>query len=196
MSTASKLVGLTEQEYLAIERASPFRSEFINGRMIAMSGASRPHNLITLNLASEIHSQFKGRPCEVHASEMRVRVAANGTYVYPDIVALCGEAELLDETFDTLTNPQLVVEVLSPSTENYDRIEKFERVRQLETLVEYVFIAQNRVRVERYSRQGDDWILTTWEDLEDTLELNSVGCRVSLGDIYTRVRLPESDPKP
>jgi Uma2 family endonuclease len=190
MSTAPKLIGLSEREYLAIERANPFRSEYHDGRMYAMSGASRLHNLVTGNLFSELHAQLKGRPCEIYSIDMRVRIAATGSYVYPDIVAVCGEPELLDETFDTLTNPQLVVEVLSPSTEKYDRNEKFERVKQLDTLLEFVLIAQDRVRVERYTRQAEDWVLTTWETLEDRLTLESIGCEVGLSDIYARVTFP------
>jgi Uma2 family endonuclease len=191
MSTALKRVGLSEREYLTIERAATSRSEYHDGKMKAMSGASRPHSLIAGNLFSSIHAQLLGRPCEVHMSEMRVRVEATGSYVYPDIVALCGEAQLLDETFDTLTNPQLIVEVLSPSTENYDRGEKFERLKQLDSLQEYVLVAQERVQVERFSRQGGEWSLTTWETLESTVTLESIDCRVRVADIYARVTFPD-----
>lgn len=190
MSTVSKNVGLSEREYLSIDRAAEHRSEFHDGRMIEKTRSNRLHNRIAVNLFSAIHLQMKDRPCEVMAHQMRVRIAATGSYLYPDIVALCGEAELLDETFDTLTNPHLIVEVLSPSTESYDRIEKFEFVKRLDSLREYVLVAQDRVRVERYSRQGDEWLLTTWETLDSTLELESVGCRIPLVEIYSRVFLP------
>ncbi len=194
MSTVAKTLGLSEREYLEIERAAPTRSEFHDGQMFAMSGASRPHNLITLNLASEIHSQLKGRPCEAYTGEMRVRIAETGSYVYPDIVALCGEPRFLDGEFDTLTNPRVVVEVLSPSTESYDRNEKFALLKRLESLREYVLVAQDRRTVERRTRQADDtWSVTIVEDPDESLTLESIGCQVPLRDIYARVTLPSDE---
>jgi Uma2 family endonuclease len=193
MSTASQRIGLSEREYLAIERAAEFRSEFIGGRMIEKPRSNIDHIRISVSLFAQIHAQLKDRTCEAHAHQMRVRIAATGSYVYPDILALCGEPQLLDETLDTLTNSQLVVEVLSPLTESYDRNEKFSGYRRLDSLVEYVLIAQDRVKVERYARQPDDeWSLTTWVTLDSTHILESIGCQVRLSDIYARVSLPTS----
>src|SRR5206468_6291774 len=120
-------------------------SEYINGQIYAMSGASREHNLIVVNLIRELSSQLRGRPCEVYASDMRVKVRPTGMYTYPDVVAVCGEPRFEDEQVDTLVNPAVIVEVLSPSTEAYDRGQKFAHYRKLESLTEYVLVAQNEV---------------------------------------------------
>lgn len=181
---------LTEREYLALERKSETRSEYLAGRIFVMSGATRRHNLIAGNLYREINSQLRGRPCEAYVSDMRVKVAPTGMYTYPDIVALCGEPRLEDSHGDTLLNPAVIVEVLSDSTEAYDRGEKFAHYRRLETLREYVLVAQNKVRVEHYRREGDAWVLSEISDPEGTLHLPSIDCRVSVSAIYEKVDFP------
>jgi Uma2 family endonuclease len=180
----------TPEEYLALERKAEYKSEYINGQIYAMSGASREHNLIALNLASELRSQLKGKPCEVYASDMRVKVGPAGTYTYPDVVAVCGEPRFEDAQLDTLVNPTVIIEVLSQSTEAYDRGEKFAHYRDLESLTDYILVAQNRIRVEHYVRYGDtgeQWMLTPISNLGSKLHLASIGCDVSLHDIYDRV---------
>jgi Uma2 family endonuclease len=181
---------LTEREYLALERKSEIRSEYIAGRVFVMSGATRRHNLIAGNLYREINSQLRGRPCEAYVSDMRVKVAPTGMYTYPDIVALCGEPRLEDAHGDTLLNPAVIVEVLSESTEAYDRGEKFAHYRRLETLREYVLVAQNKVCVEHYGRRGEEWVLSEISDPEGTLHLPSIDCRVSVAAIYEKVDFP------
>ena len=187
---------LTEREYLALERKSEIRSEYIAGRVFVMSGATRRHNLIAGNLYREINSQLRGRPCEAYVSDMRVKVAPTGMYTYPDIVALCGEPRLEDAQGDTLLNPTVIVEVLSDSTEAYDRGEKFAHYRRLETLREYVLVAQNKVRVEHYLREGEAWVLSEISDPAGTLHLPSIDCRVSVSAIYEKVDFPTPPAQP
>jgi len=182
---------LTPAEYLEIERAAEFKSEFFAGEMFAMAGASPPHVLITSNVNRELGTQFKNRPCRVYSSDLRVKVSATGLYTYPDVVVVCGEQRFDDERGDTLLNPTLIVEVLSPTTETYDRGEKFDHYSQLESLQEYVMIAQDRPRVERYVRQpgGQDWLLTVVRHAQGSISLPSIGCELSLAEVYDRVAL-------
>jgi Uma2 family endonuclease len=185
----------TPEEYLALERKAQYKSEYINGQIYAMSGASREHNLIAVNVVGEIRSQFRGRTCEAYTSDMRVQVSPGGTYTYPDVVAVCGEPRFEDAEVDTLTNPTVIVEVLSPTTEAYDRGEKFRHYRRLESLAEYVLIAQDKVQVEHYARHGDkgeQWVLTEISDLAGTLDLTSIGCGLALADIYDKITLLQS----
>lgn len=185
---------VTPEDYLALERASEFRSELIDGQIVAMSGTSRAHSLIVVNLARELSVQLRGRPCELYIADMRVRVAPTELYTYPDLVALCGEPRLEDGHFDTLSNPTLVIEVLSPSTEAYDRGEKFAHYRGLDSLIEYVLVAQDKIRVEHYRRQDTQWLLTAFDGPDAVLSLESIGCTVRLGDIYEKVELGKVRP--
>ena len=183
----------TPEQYLALERKATSRSEYVNGRIFAMSGASRAHNLIAGNIYREISSQLKGRPCEAYVSDMRVKVSTTGLYTYPDIVAVCGEIRFDDEQTDTLLNPTALVEVLSASTEAYDRGEKFAHYRRLESLREYVLIAQDKVCIEHFVRQGDQWVLTESSNLDDTVQLSSIGCLIALRDVYDKVEFSMMD---
>src|SRR6476646_9554528 len=149
----------TPVQYLLREREAEYKSEYINGQIIAMAGASVEHNTITANFVRAIGNNFAGRPCRVFSSDMRVKVATTGLYAYPDVVALCGDLQFDDDKRDTLTNPTVLIEVLSTSTEGYDRGEKFVHYRRLASLQEYVLVAQDKVRVERYTRQNDWWVL-------------------------------------
>jgi Uma2 family endonuclease len=196
MASAAKKIYITPEEYLARERLAATKSEYYDGQIYAMSGASRPHILVAGNLYTEINVQLRGRDCEVYSNDMRVRVDQTGLYTYPDIVAVCGKPQLLDAEVDTLLNPQLIVEVLSPSTEAYDRGKKFAHFQRLESLQEYILVAQDQVRVERYSRQGTQWLLTTWDSLDSTLPIESIGCQVQLRVIYDKVVFPEQDREP
>jgi Uma2 family endonuclease len=178
---------VTPEEYLARERVAETRSEYIAGRIHAMTGASRRHNVIAGNVFAQLHAQFRGRPCEVFVSDMRVKVSATGTYAYPDVVALCGAPELEDAYVDTLLNPAVIFEVLSESTERYDRGQKFAQYRRLGSLREYVLVSQDRVLVEHFARQGDVWVLTEFDDLDDSLPLPSLDAALPLADVYERV---------
>jgi Uma2 family endonuclease len=179
---------ISEAQYLKMERAAEFKSELRDGRAYAMAGASERHNLITGNTFVSLHNQLRGRPCRVYPSDMRVKAAAVGFYTYPDISVVCGRPEFTDDTRDTLLNPTVIVEVLSPSTADYDRGEKFERYRQLPSLSEYLLVSQTRPLVEHYVRQPDGkWLLTEYRELSDVVELPSIGCRLALAEIYEQV---------
>jgi Uma2 family endonuclease len=187
------LKGLTEEEYLAIERAAELKSEFFDGEMFAMAGASPPHVLITSNVTRELGNQLRHRPCRVYPSDLRVKVRKTGLYTYPNVVVVCGEQRFNDLKKYTLLNPTLIIEVLSSTTEAYDRGEKFEHYRQLESLKEYVLIAQDRHRVEWYLRQaqGKEWVLTVESDPQGIVPLSSIGCELHLEEVYDKVEFPE-----
>lgn len=182
---------LTPEDYLAIERKAEYKNEYFDGEIFAMTGASREHNLIAINICSELRQQLKGRPCEVYPSEMRVRVPAARLYTYPDVVVVCGEPLFEDDNVDTLLNPTLLVEVLSKFTESYDRGKKFGYYRTLPSLAEYLLVAQDEYRIERYRKQADgNWLLSDETSLEGTIESVSIECRLALSEVYDRVALP------
>lgn len=187
---------MTEGEYLEFERADEIRHEFLDGDIFAMTGASEAHNLIAGNFFAILHLQMRGRSCKLYFADMRVKVPLSRLYTYPDITAVCGEAKFGDGYLDTLLNPVLIVEVLSPSTERYDRGKKFQFYRDLPSLQEYVLVAQDSPRIERYVRQADDvWQLTDVKGFEAHLELVSIGCTVALADVYEQVTfIAENDP--
>ena len=187
MSTLTAQTHLTSEEYLAWERKQPFKNEYHNGQIVAMSGASRSHNRITVDITIQLGNQLMNSEYEVFASEMRVRTSPGISYFYPDVIVVCGEPRFEDDTFDTLLNPILVVEVLSPSTAAFDRGEKFEHYKQIASLQEYILVSQNNVRVEHYRRQGSQWIHNTFEHLENMLPLASIECALPLHAIYRRV---------
>jgi Uma2 family endonuclease len=181
---------LTPEEYLEIEREAETRSEYLDGEMFAMSGGSREHNLIGTNLVRELSLQLKRRPCEVYSNDQRVRVPETGLYTYPDIVVICGEPLFEDEAVDTLLNPLLIVEVLSPTTEAYDRGKKFEGYRTIPTLTEYVLVSQHKPQVEQYLRQdGQHWQFTATSGRERSVSLASIQCELALAEIYDKVAL-------
>ncbi len=185
---------MTEEEYLAFERASDIKHEFFAGEIFAMSGASRAHNLICTNTVSALRPQLRGRPCEIYANDMRVKVSSTGLYTYPDIVAVCGEVRLDDSHFDTLLNPTLIIEVLSASTADYDYGRKFKHYRELPSLREYVLISQETPRVDCFVRLDDGvWQLTDLRGLDATLTLTSVHAALSLADVYEQVTFPTQD---
>lgn len=193
MASAAAKTRYTPEQYLALERKAEFKSEYFDGFIEAMSGTTRLHNLVAGNLLREIGNQLKGRPCEVYTADMRVRVSPTGLYTYPDVVAVCGEPRFLDGEFDTLLNPTLIVEVLSPSTEAYDRGGKFAHYRRLESLREYALIAQDRACVERFARRDEGWVLTEWSGPEAVLQLDSIGCAVALREIYDRTGIIDGE---
>jgi Uma2 family endonuclease len=176
---------MTAEQYLELERNAETRSEYLDGEMFAMSGVTREHNRIMLNMATDVNGAFAGRPCEVFAADMRVKVAATGLYTYPDLAIVCGKPEFEDDYLDTLTNPQVIVEVLSDSTESYDRGRKFAHYRTVESLQEYVLVSQYECRVERFERREDgSWIYSEVSDPHGSVALNSVTLRIPLTRIY------------
>jgi Uma2 family endonuclease len=178
---------LTPAEYLALERKAEMKSEYINGQMFAMAGAPRRHGIIEGNLFREVSSQLRDRNCEAFVNDMRVKVSPTGLYTYPDVVAVCGDAEFEDEIQDTLLNPTVIAEVLSPSTEAYDRGEKFAQYRSLDSLREYVLVSQNKVRIEHFRRDGHQWILSEINMPDAMLHLASIDCHIPLVAIYEKV---------
>lgn len=175
------------EEYIALERAAEYKSEYLAGQIFAMAGASEDHNTIAANILWNLRNLFQGRDCRVYMSDMRVRVAPNGLYTYPDVAAVCGSREFADDHRDTLLNPTVIFEVLSPSTEAYDRGEKFAQYWRLESLTDYVLVAQDRVRVEHFARQGDGWFVSAASSLDEILRLESIGAELPLVAIYENV---------
>ena len=187
MSAVLEQTLYTAEEYLTLERSAPYKSEFHDGQIVAMTGASRKHNLITVNIARELSLQLKRRSCEAYSSDMRVKAAKANSYHYPDIAVVCGTPQFEDAYVDTLVNPTVLIEVLSPSTEAYDRGGKFARYRKIATLREYLLVTQDQPSIERYARQGDVWILTEALGLEASVPLESIDCVLSLREVYDKV---------
>ena len=183
---------LSFEDWLAGERAAlESRSEYLAGEVFAMTGASEPHNAVVRNIVGVLWTQTKGRPCHVYASDMKVRIRSAEAGCYPDLVALCGERDYADGRRDVLLNPTLIVEVLSNSTEAYDRGAKFGLYRQIQSLQEYLLVSQHQVLVEHYIRGQDNaWILRDYRALTDTITLTSLGCILSLAEVYDKVDLP------
>jgi Uma2 family endonuclease len=180
----------TPEEYLVLERKAGYKSEYFAGEIFAMSGASEQHNLIVANVVATLHTQFRNRPCKVYASDMRVKVSPTGLYTYPDVVALCSEPRFDDDQKDTLLNPTVIIEVLSPSTEAYDRGDKFGHYRKLASLTEYILISQEKIHIERYVRQPDNqWLLSETSGLHDTVQLPSINCTLVLDEVYEKVEI-------
>lgn len=182
------LPSITAEQYLDLERASEIRHEFLDGLVYAMAGETPDHSTICFNLASTIGSQIKERPCRGFSPNMRAGVG--GLLAYPDLMIVCGEPRFHDEQSDVLLNPTVIFEVLSPSTEKYDRGEKFVRYRtQIESLQDYVLVSQDKARVEPHHRQGDGtWTQSDVDGLEGVLALPSIECRLPLSEVYRNTK--------
>ena len=193
MSLLRTLPVLSVSEYLAIERQSEIRHEFLDGHVYAMAGESIAHSTICFNLAGIVYAQLTGTPCRGFSPNMKVRAGERGLYAYPDLMVACGEPAFQDERGDVLLNPTVIFEVLSRTTEAYDRGEKFERYRDhIETLRDYVLVSQDRPRVEHRHREPDGtWTSTELDGLAETLSLPSIDCRVPLADVYSRIAFAE-----
>jgi Uma2 family endonuclease len=184
---------LTEEQYLAIEREAAFKSEFLNGEMFAMAGTSMQHSRIQTNLLVELSNRFRGGACEAFGSDFRVRVSS-GMYTYPDVTVVCGKPILADAHQDILLNPSVIFEVLSSSTESYDRGLKFQQYRTIESLKDYILVNQNRVLIEQFIRQADNtWTLRDYQQPGEELKIDSIGVRIPLALIYERVELTPPD---
>jgi Uma2 family endonuclease len=179
---------VSEEEYLAVERKAERKSEYYK-EIFALAGASESHNSIVSNSIAVLHSFLKEKPCKVYPSDLRVYNKENGLYTYPDVSIACGERKFLDNTFDTLVNPTAIFEVLSPSTEDYDRGTKFKRYRSIPSLQNYVLISSMEVLAEVYTRNGDSWILTTAKGLDSEIHINAINYNLQLKDAYAQVDL-------
>jgi Uma2 family endonuclease len=187
MSLQRALAVFTPEEYLDLERQSEIRHEFLDGTVYAMAGESPTHSAICFNLGGILHLQLRGTNCRGFSPNMKVRAGEAGLYAYPDLAVACGELFFHDRHGDVLLNPTVIFEVLSRSTQAYDRGEKFERYKSIETLRDYVLVSQDRPPLEHFSRQPDGaWAHSELEGAEAALALDSVNCRVALADIYDR----------
>jgi Uma2 family endonuclease len=187
---------LTPAEYLARERQAPFKSEYFEGESYAMAGASRRHNRITLNTGAQLTARLKASGCEPFVSDMRVKVAATGLYTYPDVCVAC-PPEFEDAGGDTLLNPAVIFEVLSDSTEAYDRGRKFEHYRKLPSLREYLLVAQHAPQIDHYVRgEAGVWLLREAAGLEARLTLETLDCELPLSEIYARVEFEAAPAAP
>ncbi len=182
---------MSPAEYLAFERAqTDARHEYLNGEIVAMSGASLAHNTIVSNLVISLGIQMRGRSCNVFANDMRVKIPATSLYTYPDVVAFCGVPELEDKTADTLLNPSVIIEVLSPSTEAYDRGAKFAHYQRIDTLQAYVLVSQDRPRIELFiKRTSGDWLYFVADATDATVRLDAIDCELLVSEVYEGVHM-------
>lgn len=180
----------TPDQYLEQDRQAAFKSQYLAGEIFAMAGASRAHNLIANNISTAFNLQLRTRPCETYASDMRVQTSPSGLYTFPDVVVVCGQPQFRDYHADTLTNPTVIVEVLSPTTEAFDRGEKFAQFRRLPSLTDYLLVSQTQTRAEHFARTPDGlWLLSEADGPQAQIALPSIGCTLLLSDLYNKVPL-------
>jgi Uma2 family endonuclease len=183
---------MSEEEYLAFERASEFKNEYADGQVIPMQVEKLSHNLICTNSSAILIRELSNKNCYVLALRMRVKTLATRRYSYPDIVLICGEPEFIGYERDTITNPTILIEILSPTTEKEDRGKKLREYRQIESLQEYLLISQETPQIERYLRQKEkDWLYSEVSGLESKIVLPSIGITLALSDVYKKVNFPE-----
>lgn len=176
---------ISQDEYLTEERAALDKHEYYQGEIFAMSGASLKHNKIFSNLFIDIGSKLKGKNCRPYGSDLRIHIPKNTLYTYPDISIICGDPDLTDQEFDTATNPSVIIELLSKSTRNYDKGEKFTLYRDIDSLKEYVLVDTEKIYVEKHIRNADkSWQLTDYRSLENSFTIDSIQHSFSLMDIY------------
>ena len=196
----------TVEEYLTLERQSEERHEYLDGLIYAMAGESPEHGIVCTNLVGQFYNQLRGTPCQVLSKDMKVwsgpirlaQQSTKGLFSYPDLLVVCGAPEFLDEHRHVLINPTVIIEVLSPSTEAFDRGEKFWRYRTyLSSLAEYLMVAQSMPMIDHFVHRSGEWVLNTVSGLESTLNLDSIPCSLRLADVYDRIKFPEpSEPEP
>jgi Uma2 family endonuclease len=186
---------MSPEEYLEFERSSDIRHEYLDGHLYAMAGESLSHSQVCINLSGELRNALKGTPCQVLSPNMKVRTSNASLFSYPDATVVCGDPLFHDSKTDVLINPKVIFEVLSPSTEKYDRTTKFMRFRMgNETLSDYILVSQDKPFVEHFTRQADgDWRYRSYNALTDSLEIGSVGVELSLAEVYERVEFEPLD---
>jgi Uma2 family endonuclease len=193
---AKRQAYFTAKEYLDMERMAPTKSEYYAGEVFAMAGASPNHSEIVANLTYVLVGQLKGRDCHVHPTDLRVHVNKAGLYTYPDVLVVCGRRRYTDSQKDTLLNPTVIFEVISDSTESYDRGRKFAMYRTLESLADYLLINQDESLVEHFTRAPDgSWVLSDHRGLDTAVTIASIDCTLPLADIYDKVEF-DADPIP
>ena len=191
MSSAPKEHYYTPEEYLELERAAEFKSEYYNGEIYAMSGSSPQHSIISVNLIREISTHLRGKKCQPFDKDMKIGAKQSWFYYYPDASVICGEPTYRDNQQDVCTNPRVIFEVLSPSTEALDRGRKFLQYQRIESLTDYVLIAQDEARVEHFTKQKDgSWNLRIVSGLKSKLRIASIDCTLSLAELFDRIKFP------
>jgi Uma2 family endonuclease len=185
----------TPDEYLIIERRAEFKSEYLDGEIFAMPAATLANNQITGNLLMELGQQLRGKPIQPFVSNMRVGVTPRGPYFYPDVLVVCGKPQLRDNTKDCLMNPVVIVEVISPSTETYDRTQKFSSYQRIATLTDFLLVSQIEPRIEDYTRQANGgWLLNTITGMDSKLSVSSIGCDLLSARVYEQVEFEPANP--
>lgn len=184
----------TPEEYLAMEQTADHKNEFFQGEIFALAGGSSNHNLITGNMHTELNIALRGKPCRVYVNDMRLLVKRNGLYTYPDVMVVCGKVEFVARRNDTLTNPIVIVEVLSPATHSYDRVKKFSLYKQLDSLREYILVDSEQVHVTRLYRVQDSgqWMIEMEDARDAILRLESLGCEIPLARLYDKIEFETS----
>jgi Uma2 family endonuclease len=178
----------TLDQYLEQEQQSEVRHEYFAGQIFDMAGSTPQHNRITVNLSSALNFQLRGRKCQVFSIDVRVKIPNTGLYTYPDVTVVCGAVQYDERDANAITNPKVIIEVLSKSTEAYDRGDKFAHYRQLEEITDYLLVTQERKRVEHYVKQSDyQWLLTVFENESEALIIEGIDCRLTLAEIYENV---------
>jgi Uma2 family endonuclease len=193
MPQPNKKTYISPQEYLVQEENAEYRSEYYNGEIFAMAGGTSNHNTITLNVGSELRQRLKGNTCRVYMVDMRLLVEKNELYTYPDVFVVCDKPKFVENRKDTITNPIVIIEVLSESTKNYDRTAKFELYRDIDTLKDYILIEQDRVYIEYFHKtENDKWILQILKNIEEILIIQSIKCEIKISEIYDKVEFVAS----
>jgi len=188
---------LTEEEYLALERAAEIKSEFLNGEIFAMSGGTSRHSGLQRNLLVELANRLEGGPCQPFTDSLKISVPAARLYTYPDLSVVCGQPQYRDNREEGLLNPAVIAEVLSSSTEAYDRGRKFQYYRMIDSLAEYILVDQNQVLVECYSRGADNssWTLRTYTNQDEEVHINSIGVSIPLSRLYRQIEFTSPTPE-
>jgi Uma2 family endonuclease len=190
---APELKYITPEDFLTAERLATEKHEYFKGEVFAMSGASIPHNIISVNCLTDIKNALKGKKCRPYGSDLRIHIPKNTLYTYPDISIICGEIETTDDKFDTATNPSVIIEILSASTKNYDKGQKFDLYRDIESLREYILIDSEQIKVEKFFRNEDNsWLLTEYKTIESNFSIATVDITLQLTDVYFDVKFAET----
>jgi len=180
----------TIEDYLATEEKAGYKSEYYNGEIIAMSGGSRNHSVICVNMNWRLGESLAEKECVVFDSNMKLRIAETDSFVYPDVMVVCGDIQFYQERTDILINPVLIIEVLSPSTRLFDRVEKFEYYRSISSVKEYLLISQDKPMVESYYKQDEKkWLYSVVKGVEESIYLQSIDCKLDLKDIYHKTEM-------